>query len=316
MDPAQGRAAAFINHLLANPALNNLNPLQKEEQILQFLRANAQSLVPTLASPQFFPGRPWSQIWRLLYSALTRETDRTLKPQLEELIRQKISFVFATQIQPNRLPEDQCRREMWEFTGRLLQRFAPGSAARSAEQVYRAMIGSLPEGVAAGDYAVAAEDKPALAVSAATAAAWGGHDLTAAVRNCAGLSVGALAGVPTPAAVGECTLAPVRRFPDTATLFGALRDGSVRGVWTTTADPDVPDGVVVLVDRKPTLVPAENVVAIYRRNELGKMQLRAINELAGVLDTASLIDMVRQVRSGADPRWVAEAWLAANPLGR
>ncbi|MBN2553632.1 MAG: hypothetical protein JXB06_12725 [Spirochaetales bacterium] len=122
MDPAQGRAAAFINHLLSNPALNNLNPLQKEEQILQFLEANARSLVPTLASPRFFPGRPWNQIWRLLYSALTRETDRTLKPQLEELIRRKISFAFASQIQPNRFPEDQCRREMWEFTGRLLQK--------------------------------------------------------------------------------------------------------------------------------------------------------------------------------------------------
>jgi hypothetical protein len=46
------------------------------------------------------------------------------------------------------------------------------------------------------------------------------------------------------------------------------------------------------------------------------MQLRAINELAGVLDTAALVDMLRQVRAGADPRLVAEAWLAANPLGR
>ena len=73
---------------------------------------------------------------------------------------------------------------------------------------------------------------------------------------------------------------------------------------------------MVLVDRKPTLVPAENVVAIYRRNELGKMALRAINELAGVLDTASLVDMLRQVKAGADPRSVAEAWLIANPLGR
>jgi hypothetical protein len=122
MDPAQGRAAAFVNHLLANPALNNLNPLQKEEQILQFLKANAQSLVPTLSSSQFFPGKSWSQILRLLYSALIRETDKTLRPQLEELIRQKISFAFASQIQPHRIPEDQCRREMWEFTGRLLQK--------------------------------------------------------------------------------------------------------------------------------------------------------------------------------------------------
>ena len=29
------------------------------------------------------------------------------------------------------------------FTGRLLQRFDPGSAARSAEQVYRAMVGGV-----------------------------------------------------------------------------------------------------------------------------------------------------------------------------
>ncbi|MGV0990886.1 MAG: glycine betaine ABC transporter substrate-binding protein [Mycobacterium sp.] len=202
------------------------------------------------------------------------------------------------------------------FTGRLLQRFSPGSAARSAEQVFRAMIGALPEGVASGDYAVAAEDKPALAVTGATATTWGSRDLTALVRNCAGLRVGAVTGAPVPAAVGECTLPAPREFGDAATLFAALRDGSVTAAWTTTANTAVPDGVVVLVDRKPTLVPAENVVALYRRNELGKMQLRAINELAGVLDTASLVDMLRQVKAGGDPRSVAEAWLTANPLGR
>jgi len=73
---------------------------------------------------------------------------------------------------------------------------------------------------------------------------------------------------------------------------------------------------VVLADRKPALVPAENVVALYRSNELGAMQLRAINELAGVLDTAALRDMLGEVDNGADPRQVAEEWLTANPLGR
>jgi hypothetical protein len=122
MDPSLGRAAAFINHLLSNPALNNLNPLKKEEQILQFLKANAQSLVPTLSSPQFFAGLPWNQILRLLYSALVQETDRVLKPQLEELIQKRISFSFVSQIQPHRIPEDQCRQQMWELTQRLLQK--------------------------------------------------------------------------------------------------------------------------------------------------------------------------------------------------
>jgi hypothetical protein len=122
MDPTLARAAAFINHLLSNPALNSLNPLQKEEQILQFLKTNAQSLMPTLSSSQFFPGKPWNQIMQLLYAALIQETDKVLKPQLEQLIQLEISFAFASQIQPHRIPEDHCRQQMWELTQRLLQK--------------------------------------------------------------------------------------------------------------------------------------------------------------------------------------------------
>ena len=54
-------------------------------------------------------------------------------------------------------------------TGAVLTRLAPGVAGRGDEQVYKAMIGVLPEGVTAGDYTTAAEDKPALAVTKATA---------------------------------------------------------------------------------------------------------------------------------------------------
>jgi glycine betaine/choline ABC-type transport system substrate-binding protein len=202
------------------------------------------------------------------------------------------------------------------FTGRLLQRFDPGSTARAAEQVYRALAGALPEGVAAGDYAVAAEDKPALAVAEATANAWGSRDLNALVRNCSRVKVGALTATNPQGQVGDCALRPPREFATPGMLFDALRSGEVTAVWTTTAATGVPAGVVVLVDRKPTLIPAQNVVALYRRNEMGQMQLRAVNEIAGVLDTASLVGMLDQVKSGADPRLVAEDWLAANPLGR
>ena len=83
---------------------------------------------------------------------------------------------------------------------------------------------------------------------------------------------------------------------------------------TSTADTGIPGGVVVLVDRKPALIPAQNVVALYRRNEMGALRLRAANEIAGVLDTASLVGMLRDVQNGADPQGVAEQWLAANPL--
>lgn len=200
------------------------------------------------------------------------------------------------------------------FTGRLLKRFDPGATARGGEQVYRSMISALPEGVAAGDYTQSAQDKPALAVLDATATAWGGHDLTALVRNCGRLKPGAVAESDVPAAVGTCKLPPVREFPDNATLFAALRAGQVNAAWTSTAAPNLPDDVVVLSDRT-SLVRAENVVPLYRRNVLSEQQVLALNQIAGELDTGSLADLRRQVAEGADPGAVAGAWLDTHPLG-
>ncbi|NDJ89210.1 glycine betaine ABC transporter substrate-binding protein [Mycolicibacter kumamotonensis] len=202
------------------------------------------------------------------------------------------------------------------FTGRFLAVFAPDSVARSDRQVYWALAGALPEGIALGDYAMTAADKPALAVTKATAASWGGTDLRALVRNCAGLAVGAVAGARPPAAVGRCALPKLREFPDDATLFAALHGRRITAAWTSTADPGVPDDAVLLADVRPALVRAENVVPLYRRNALTETQLLAINQVAGVLDTAALVDMHRQVAGGADPQAVVDAFLEQHPLGR
>ena len=202
------------------------------------------------------------------------------------------------------------------LTGRVLQVFQPGSSVRSDAQVYKAMIGALPEGVAAGDYATAAEDKPALAVPGSTSKNWGGSDLGVLARHCDGLTVGSVAGAVTPTEVGKCKMPESREFHDDAALFAAVRSGEVTAAWTTTADPNVPGDLVVLTDGKPALVQAENVVPLYRRNELSTRQLLAVNEVAGVLDTAALVDMRRQVTAGADPQAVADAWLNEHPLGR
>lgn len=199
------------------------------------------------------------------------------------------------------------------FTGRLLQTFAPGAKARAAAQVYRDMVSALPEGVAAGDFAESAEDKPALAVTEATAAAWGGRDVTAAVRHCDTLNIGQVADAPRPAAIGTCPI-KAREYPNAAKVFEALRTGQVNAVWTSTADPDIPVDVVVLGDRT-ALIRAENVVPLYRRNELSEMQTLALNEVAGVLDTAGLVQMRRQLATGADPAHVADGFLADHPLG-
>lgn len=99
-------------------------------------------------------------------------------------------------------------------------------------------------------------------------------------------------------------------------MFAALRAGELTAAWTTTADPAIPPELVVLADGKDALIRAENVVPLYRRNALTDRQLLAINEVAGVLDTAALTDMRRKVGAGADPQAVAGAWLAEHPLGR
>jgi glycine betaine/choline ABC-type transport system substrate-binding protein len=200
------------------------------------------------------------------------------------------------------------------LTGRLLHRFDPEATARAGEQVYRTMIGALPEGVAAADYAQAAVDEPAPAVVESTAKTWGGRDVTALTSHCDKLTVGIVAGAHAPTAVGTCRLSKAREYPDPAVLFAALRSGEVDVAWTSTAASAVPDGVVVLSDRT-ALIRAENVVPLYRRNELTEVQVRALSEVAGELDTAALADMLRQVAGGTDPGAVAGAWLDAHPLG-
>jgi glycine betaine/choline ABC-type transport system substrate-binding protein len=206
------------------------------------------------------------------------------------------------------------------LTGRKLQSLQPGAVAMSDAEVYRAMVAALPEGVAAGDYTTAAEDKPVLLVTGATAKAWGGSDVSADLstlpNHCAGLVVGAITGRQAPSAVGTCRLPAPREFPEDTTMFAAVRAGQLTAGWTTTADPGLPTDLVTLADGKPALIRAENVVPLYRRNALSDRQLLAINEVAGVLDTAALVDMRRQVAGGADPQAVTGGWLAEHPLGR
>lgn len=199
------------------------------------------------------------------------------------------------------------------FTGRLLQRFEPDASARADEQVYRQMVSALPEGLAAGDYTTSAEDKPAVAVTEATAGAWGGQDLSALVRHCGDVRPGAVRDADVPAALGVCRPARPREYRDQEALFAAVHRGEVNAAWTTTAAPFIPTDLVVLADRT-SLIRAENVVPIYQRNTLDENQVVGLNEVAGVLDTAALAEMRARVRDGADPAVVAGEWLTDHPL--
>src|SRR5512147_1496479 len=97
METELQKANQFIQRLLANPALTQLTPLQKEEQISQFLKANAGQLYPTLSSAAFFPGRNPMQIQELLSISLSQLINDKLYALLEGEVK-KIDFSFSAQL--------------------------------------------------------------------------------------------------------------------------------------------------------------------------------------------------------------------------
>ncbi|TVQ24154.1 MAG: hypothetical protein EA383_11820 [Spirochaetaceae bacterium] len=89
-------AKGFINRLLANPALKSYTPLQKEEQILQFLNANGSQLMPTLRTPQFFGGIPDHEILSLLFTSLTDIINTEIPAFLDLLLDRRVNFDFIS----------------------------------------------------------------------------------------------------------------------------------------------------------------------------------------------------------------------------
>ncbi len=122
MNDESTRAKLFITRLLANPTLQDLNPLQKEEQIIQFLHSNAGQLFPTLSSAQFFSGRKWTEILNLLVRTLQEQTDTVFLPRLEEMVNRKLDFTFISFLQAQAPPAARCKTEMLELLKRLLQK--------------------------------------------------------------------------------------------------------------------------------------------------------------------------------------------------
>lgn len=142
MDPHPPQAAAFVRHLASNKSLGALGVLQKEEQILQFLELNAQALLPTLSSPQFFPGRRWNEIRSLLAEALIEHSDRQLLPQLQALVAGLLTPELLSQIHPHRVPPERCRAELLGFLERLLRK---PQARRNLAGPFTAALQGLPD---------------------------------------------------------------------------------------------------------------------------------------------------------------------------
>jgi len=122
MSAEQQKATAFVSRLLANPALKPLSPLQKEEQIIQFLHANAAQLAPTLRTAAFFSGLSWSQIVALLLSALMEHVNSELYSSLDDITTGRIDFGYLSLIRQQSAGSSEVRSQIVGTVKELLRK--------------------------------------------------------------------------------------------------------------------------------------------------------------------------------------------------
>lgn len=149
MSTEQEKSEAFVGRLLGNPAISEYTPLQKEEQILQFLQANSAQLAPTLQSERFFPGFSWNQVLSLLITTLTARIDEQIAGTTDQVVDRMINWDFVSFSGRESSNVDRCKHEVRTVLSELLERpdgrraltgpYASvyyGSARRYLEHVY------------------------------------------------------------------------------------------------------------------------------------------------------------------------------------
>lgn len=112
MNSADPKAVAFVERLLKNPFLSGFSLLQREEQLIQFLRANAAQLAPTLSSAAFFPGKNWMQIMSLLVGALAQITTQQMQQEMELLLSNQVNLGFLSLVSEQQVNVEQARKQL------------------------------------------------------------------------------------------------------------------------------------------------------------------------------------------------------------
>src|SRR5690606_11882062 len=124
----------------------------------------------------------------------------------------------------------------------------------------------------------------------------------------------------------DCRPREVRRIDDAQSAAVASEPDTVVGTTTTSPalaeiDADSPVSTVPdAPDRNPQddaeaddapapVLPAQNVVPVFRKGTLGEAQLDALRTIAGELTTSDLTELRARVDEGDDPEAVAREWI-------
>jgi hypothetical protein len=128
VEPRMESITRFASRLMETPAIRQLPALQKEEQALQFLRANGPQLEPVFASLGMDVSRGWREPAQQVAAALRSESDRLFMTEVASLAGSRLGLSFFPRVTGGRQPPARARDELVA----LLTRVARHPVARAA----------------------------------------------------------------------------------------------------------------------------------------------------------------------------------------
>ncbi|MDR6685026.1 osmoprotectant transport system substrate-binding protein [Arthrobacter sp. 1088] len=206
-----------------------------------------------------------------------------------------------------------------DYSGNLLSYVDPEATEVSAEDVYKALPGKLPEGLAVLDPAKA-ESKDAMVVTKATAEKYQLKSIEDLAKVCKDFTMAAPAtfetrayGFPGLKKNYNCELKGLQPFNDgggNLTLQALLEDKvQVADIYTTT--PSIADNDLVVLEDPKNNFKAQQVLPLYNKAKMTDKAKDALNNVSRILTTDDLVDLNRAVSGDQkqSPKDAAAAWL-------
>ncbi|MFI2563088.1 ABC transporter substrate-binding protein [Paenarthrobacter sp. NPDC018779] len=206
-----------------------------------------------------------------------------------------------------------------DYSGNLLSYLNADATEVSADDVYKALPGKLPEGLGVLD-AAKAEDKDAMVVTKATAEKYQLKSIEDLAKVCKDFTMAAPAtfetrsyGFPGLKKNYNCELKGLQPFSDgggNLTLQALLEDKvQVADIYTTT--PSIVDNDLVVLEDPKNNFKAQQVLPLYNKSKMTDKAKDALNNVSKILTTEDLINLNRSVSGDQkqSAKDAAAAWL-------
>lgn len=210
-----------------------------------------------------------------------------------------------------------------EYTGVLLQYLEPEATEKSADEVYAALQGVIPEGLTLLERSDA-ENKDAVVVTQEFATANNLTTIEDLAPLCPTITFGGPPefqerpdGIPGIEATYGCTFAGYSSLdvggPLTVT---ALRDGTVQAADLFTTDPTIESNGFVALEDPLNNFAAQNVVPLVNTAKASDQVQQVLNDISSRLTTEVLIDLNGRLAADdrPNPDTVAQDWLTEQGL--